>query len=139
MIEISLVPAEYVDTCWDKIENYIKNAAEYTYGRFSAEDLYRLVKADEHQLWVAFDGTDFKSAVITNIVNYPQCKSLCMGFCGGQEVDEWIEPMLTTLKRYAKDVGCDSIEAFGRPGWAKILKKFGYQNTWVTFELSTKE
>ena len=139
MINVSLVPAQYVDTCWSKLEGFIKNAAEYTYGRFAAEDLYKLVKADEHQLWVAFEGEDFKSAVITNIVSYPQCRSLCIGFCGGQELETWVTPMLDTLKRYAKDMGCDSIEVFGRPGWSKILKNFGYRNTWVTFELSTKE
>jgi hypothetical protein len=139
MIEVSMVPAEYIDTCWKKIEHFIKKAAEYTYGRYSAENLYDMVKEGEHQLWVAYDGSDFKSAVLTNVMNYPQCKVLCMGFCGGEELDEWIDPMLSLLKRYAKDMGCDSIEAFGRPGWSKILKKFGYQNKWITFELSIKE
>jgi hypothetical protein len=39
------------------------------------------------------------------------------------------------LKRFAKDMGCDSIEAYGRPGWSRILKEEGYQSKFVAFEL----
>ena len=130
-----MVPAEYVDTCWNKIEPFIEKAAEYTYGRYSIDNLHDMVKEGEHQLWVAYDNGKFKGTVLTNIMNYPQRKVLCMGFCGGEDLKEWKDPMLSLLKRFAKDMGCDSIEAFGRLGWAKIFKDDGYQAKWVTFEL----
>jgi hypothetical protein len=135
MIEVSMVPAEYVDTCWGKIEAFVQKAAEYTYGRYSVDNLYDMVKEGDHQLWVAYDGKDFKGTVLTNVMNYPQRKVLCMGFCGGIELKDWKDPMLNLLKRFAKDMGCDSIEAFGRPGWAKVFNNDGYQTKWVTFEL----
>jgi hypothetical protein len=135
MIEVSMVPAEYVDTCWTKIELFVEKAAEYTYGRYSASNLYDMVKDGDHQLWVAYDGGDFKGIVLTNVMNYPQRRVLCMGFCGGIELKDWKTPMLDLLKRYAKDMGCDSIEAFGRPGWANVFKNDGYQTKWITFEL----
>jgi hypothetical protein len=135
MMEVSMVPAEYVDTCWAKIEPFIEKAAEYTYGRYSASNLYDMVKDGDHQLWVAYDGGDFKGTVLTNVMNYPQRRVLCMGFCGGIELKDWKTPMLDLLKRYAKDMGCDSIEAFGRPGWANVFKNDGYQIKWVAFEL----
>jgi hypothetical protein len=135
MMEVSMVPAEYVDTCWAKIEPFIEKAAEYTYGRYSASNLYDMVKDGDHQLWVAYDGNDFKGTVLTNVMNYPQRRVLCMGFCGGIELKDWKTPMLDLLKRYAKDMGCDSIEAFGRPGWANVFKNDGYQIKWVAFEL----
>jgi len=46
MIEVSLVPREYVDTCWDKIEDFIARAAEYTYGRYTVSNIYDLVNQD---------------------------------------------------------------------------------------------
>ena len=134
-MEVSMVPAEYVDTCWAKIEPFVEKAAEYTYGRYSASNLYDMVKDGDHQLWVAYDGNDFKGTVLTNVMNYPQRRVLCMGFCGGIELKDWKTPMLDLLKRYAKDMGCDSIEAFGRPGWANVFKNDGYQIKWVAFEL----
>ncbi len=135
MIEVSLVPTEYVDSCWGKIENFIAKAAEYTYGRFSTSNIYDMVKEGDYQLWIAFDEARFQGAVVTNVVTYPQRKLLCMQFCGGEDLKDWKDPMLAILRRFAKDIGCDGIESTARPGWAKIFQNDGYAANWVTFEL----
>ena len=135
MIEVSLVPTEYVDSCWGKIENFIAKAAEYTYGRFSTSNIYDMVKEGDYQLWIAFDGEGFKGAVVTNVVTYPQRKLLCMQFCGGEDLKDWKDPMLAILRRFAKDIGCDGIESTARPVLAKIFQNDGYAANWVTFEL----
>jgi hypothetical protein len=139
MIEVSLVPHEYVDTCWDKIEDFIAKAAKYTYGRYTVGNIYDLVKESDYQLWVAYDGKDFKGAVVTNIINYPQRKLLGMQFCGGEELDTWKPQMLDLLKRFARDSGCEAIESTGRPGWAKVFQNDGYKATWVTYELPLEQ
>ena len=135
MIEVSMVPAEYVDTCWSKIEPFVQDAAEATEGRYTVNNLYEMAKEDGHHLWVAYDVPDFKGFVITTVNTYPQRKILSMSFCGGQEFASWKTPIIRTLQRFAKDVGCDSIEAYGRPGWSKILKDEGYKSKFVAFEL----
>ena len=135
MIEVSMVPAQYIDQCWPKIEGYIQKAAEYTYGRFTAGNIYDLVAEGDYQLWVAFEDDSIKGAVVTNVVTYPQRKLLCMQFCGGEGLVDWKDPMLALLRRFAKDVGCDGIESTARPGWAKIFKNDGFAAHWITFEL----
>jgi hypothetical protein len=135
MIQVSMVPPQYVDTCWKEIEPYMEKAAEYTYGRYTSDDIYDSLKEYDHQLWVAFDGGKIKGAVVTNIITYPKRKILCMSFCGGVELKDWKGPMLELLKKFAKDVGCDGIEATARRGWAKVFENDGYKGHWVTFEL----
>lgn len=135
MIQVSMVPSQYVDTCWKEIEPYMEKAAEYTYGRYTSDDIYDSLKEYDHQLWVAFDGGKIKGAVVTNIITYPKRKILCMSFCGGVELKDWKDPMLELLKKFAKDVGCDGIEATARRGWAKVFENDGYKGHWVTFEL----
>jgi hypothetical protein len=135
MIQVSMVPPQYVDTCWKEIEPYMEKAAEYTYGRYTSDDIYDSLKEYDHQLWVAFDGGKIKGAVVTNIITYPKRKILCMSFCGGVELKDWKDPMLELLKKFAKDVGCDGIEATARRGWAKVFENDGYKGHWVTFEL----
>jgi hypothetical protein len=139
MIEVSLVPPQYVDTCWDKIEGFVAKAAKYTYGRFTVGNIYDLVKEGDYQLWVAYDEGIFKGAVVTNVMNYPQKKVLCMQFCGGEQLKLWKEPMLDILKRFARDSGCEGIESTGRPGWAKVFQNDGYRATWVTYELPIEQ
>jgi hypothetical protein len=135
MMQVSLVPVEHIDGCWGKIESFIEKAAKYTYGRFTTGNIYDLVIDGEYQLWVAFDDTGIKGAVVTNVVTYPQRKLLCMQFCGGVNLKEWKEPMLALLRRFARDIGCDGIESTGRPGWTKIFQNDGCKATWVTYEL----
>jgi hypothetical protein len=135
MIEVSLVPVQFINTCWAKVEPFMAKAAKYTYGRFTSDDIYDSVMEHDYQLWVAFDGEDIKGAVVTNVMVYPKRKLLCMSFCGGHDLKEWKEPMLSLLQRYAKDMGCDGIEATARAGWAKIFQSDGYKQNWVTFEL----
>lgn len=135
MIQVSMVPTEYVDTCWSKIQSYVDDAVEATEGRYSAEELYAMAKDTRNNLWVAFDDSGYKGFVLTSINTYPQRKILAMNFCGGVEFKTWKTPIIDTLKKYAKDFGCDSLEAYGRKGWAKILKDEGYKSKFVTFEL----
>jgi hypothetical protein len=135
MIEVSLVPKQFIDTCWEQIEPFMQKAAKYTYGRYTSDDIYDSVVEHDHHLWVAFDKTGIKGAVVTNIIVYPKRKLLAMAFCGGQDLKEWKDPMLNLLQRFAKDMGCDGIESTARAGWAKIFSNDGYKQHWVTFEL----
>ena len=139
MIEVSLIPPQYIDACWDKIEAFIGKAAKYTYGRYTTSNIYDLVKEGDYQLWVAIDDTQFKGAVVTNIITYPQRKLLGMQFCGGDDLKLWKEPMLELLKKFGLASGCDGIESTGRPGWAKVFKEDGYKAIWVTYELPLGE
>lgn len=135
MIEVSMVPKEYVNTCWDKVVPFMDKAADYTYGRYTSDDIHDSIMDYDHILWVAFNESKIKGAVVTNTVAYPKRKLLCMSFCGGEDLHEWKTPMLALLQRYARDTGCDGIEATARRGWAKIFENDGFKGHWVTFEL----
>jgi hypothetical protein len=135
MMQISIVPTEYVDTCWEKIRTYMEGAAKYTYGRYTADDIKDSITQYDHHLWVAFEGTDIKGAVVTNFMFYPRRKYLSLVFCGGMELKTWKGPMLETLQRFARDTNCNGIESTGRRGWAKVFKNDGYKSMWAAYEL----
>jgi hypothetical protein len=135
MIEVSLIPKEYVDTCWEKVEPLLKKATDLSGDRYTTSHIYDMVMEDDYQLWIAYEDKYFHGAVVTNISNYPNRKILCMGFCGGEYFGAWKDQIIDILKRFARDMGCDSIEASGRPGWSKLLKDKGYSPKWVTFEI----
>lgn len=116
----------------------MEKAAEYTFGRYTAEDIKTSLTDYDHHLWVAFDNSGIKGAVVTNFLTYPRMKVLSMTFCGGVELNKWKSPMLELLQRFARDTGCDKIEAVARKGWAKAFKDDGYKENWVTFELPTE-
>jgi len=134
-IQVSMVPRQYVDTCWDKVEPFLEKAAKYTYGRYTVDDIKATITDYDYDLWVAFEGDKIQAAVVTNFVVYPKRKLLCMAFCGGENMTIWLESMLALLRKYAAEMGCDGLEATARRGWGRVFKNDGYDSKWVTFEL----
>lgn len=134
-MKVSLIPYDNVVDIWPKVRPCITKAAKYTFGRFDEEDILDQILEYDHLLWVAFDEEGVKGAVVTTFVHYPKIKALNMVFTGGEQLENWKEPMLELLQKFAKDKECDVIESTGRPGWAKIFSNDGHKVVWHTYEL----
>jgi hypothetical protein len=134
-MQCSLIPHDFVDQIWGEVKEYLRGAADYTYGRYEVEDIYDAIMDYDHQLWIAFDEGGVHGAVVTKFTHYPRRKYLDMVFTGGERLLEWKEPMLKMLQAWAFDNSCDGIESTGRPGWAKIFASDGHKVVWHTYEL----
>lgn len=134
-MQISIVPVEHIESVWPQIEGYLKGAADYTYGRFSIEDIKHGVLTSPQQLWIAFDDRKIYGAVVTEITQYPKLKTLMMHFTGGIELPKWKNEMLKTLQKFAKDFECNVIESYGRRGWEKVFKDDGFKSRFMFYEL----
>lgn len=133
--KISLVPNEYVEQVWPAVEGYVAKATKYTSGKYEPEDVLNLLVQYGYPLWIAFDDEGIKGAVVTRFIEYPRKKYLFLEFCGGVDGFSWKAPMLSVLRSWAKDNGCDGIEGAGRDGWKRVFKEDGYQPTLQHFEM----
>lgn len=136
-MEVSIVPNEYVEGCWEQIEGYLEGAAKYTYGRYTVDDIKDCITDYDYNLWIAYEDNKIYGAVVTQFIHYPRCKMLSMQFCGGVELKRWKAPMLDILQRWARDNGCVAVEYTGRTGWVKIFKNDSCITRFVTCELPT--
>jgi len=137
-MQVTWVPTEHIEFVWPNIREYMMGAAEFTFGRFTAEDIKNelLRRQGEQQLWIAFEDKDnYYGAVVTEVYQYPQMRALIMHFTGGKQLPKWKKPMLEILQQFAADNECDVIESYGRPGWAKVFKKDGYEQRFIFYEL----
>jgi hypothetical protein len=132
---VSMVPREFVPEAWPDVKGHLAKAAKYTYGRYEIDDIYDAIMDYDHTLWVAFDETGAKGAVVSSFMHYPRKKYLNLVFCGGENLKAWKEPMLKLLQHWAFDNQCEGIESTGRPGWAKIFANDGHKAMWHTYEL----
>jgi hypothetical protein len=138
-MEISIVPVEHIDSVWPSVEQYLKGAADYTYGRFTVEDIKNRLYTAPQQLWIAYDKEIIYGAVVTEITQYPQMRTLVMHFTGGVELPKWKNEMLQMLQRFAKDQGCNVIESYGRIGWEKVFKNDGFKSRFMFYELPVEK
>jgi hypothetical protein len=138
-MEVSLVPPQLVEGLWPRIFPHLSNASEYTFGRYEPEDIIEFVLSNQAHLWAVLDGDDIIGITITRFWQYPRKKCLDLVFLAGDDGFSWKDEMLSTLQRWARDSGCDVIEASGRPGFARAFRDDGYRVLWQVFELPVAE
>jgi hypothetical protein len=59
-------------------------------------------------------------------------KALSIAALAGAGLEAWLDGLCAFLQALARDQGCRVILAHGRPGWARQLKRQGYQRRAVT-------
>ena len=134
-MNILLINKEDYEKVFPLIESYLESAAEYTFGRFKAEDIKQGLLVKPQQLWVAFDDQHTYGFVVTEIFKYPQITTLIMHFTAGKELPKWKDAMLKELRDFGKEHNCLTIESYGRRGWAKVFKNDGYKEQFTFYEL----
>ena len=115
------VPKEDLHIVWNEVEPLIKKALDDTY---TARDILDGLVKNAFQLFISWEDK-VESAVITEVIQYPQ-KKVCRYFlAGGSNMNNWLEPIQQEIEKFAKYNQCDAIEVAGRKGWLRKLK--GYE------------
>ena len=135
-MQVSLVLPEHIELVWPQINGYAERCAKYTYGRFTAEDMKQGVLTNPaQQLWIAFDERGIVAFWITEIIEYPQMRTLMLHFVGGKDFHSWRVVGFPILQKFCKEHGCKVMESYGRPGWKKMWEAEGYKAKFVFYEL----
>lgn len=100
-------------------QDHIKRALSYQ-ATHAIEDVERMILEDEAQLWLGE-----KSAAVTEIVQFPKCKTLHLWLCGG-DLREIIDVMLPKAEAFARQEGCTRLTTAGRVGWDRVMKGQGF-------------
>ena len=91
---------------------------------YTARDILDGLVKNSFQLFISWEDK-VESAVITEVIQYPQ-KKVCRYFlAGGSNINNWLEPIQQEIEKFAKYNQCDAIEVAGRKGWLRKLK--GYE------------
>lgn len=127
-------PAE-INAVWEDVRALIEDACTTTRGKFDAEDIRAGLLTGEDQLWIWRTATAF-AVGITRLANYPKQRVCTLRIVTGNNMEEWFEPCLETIERWAKANGCHAMEFQARPGWKRFLSGRGYDHTHSYLEKS---
>ena len=119
-----------VDLVWSEVLPFISNSVAFSDGTYTAEDIYQFVKQKSMQLWVVYKNSGICCAVITEITIYPRQKRLNILFLGGVGLDKWLHK-IDEIMRWGREMGCSCVQVYGRDGWVKALKNYGFKKTHV--------
>jgi len=127
MVKISLVPVDEIRNIWGDVSRHLEKAAEYTYGRYEEIDILHECVINKFNLWVAYrEGPEYIGAACTEILKYPRKKALSVVFLSGDDFSEWMPEIDQKFVDFAKVMECDFVEACGRAGWERKVKKLGW-------------
>ena len=95
------------------------------HGRDSLEFLYYKIENGMLEAWVYRNNNLIEAAYCTNIIQYPNKKSLFWGYMGAinNNLIQWKDPLVLSLIDYAQLNECECVEFFStRKGWLKVFK-----------------
>lgn len=101
----------------------------------SADSLLEKIANQERQLWAVADGERLTGIVLTEVYETPRGRMLCAWAAAGNGNSlETITHAYDAIERWAREIGCVSVEIRGRKGWKKVLP--GFNETGVILEKS---
>jgi hypothetical protein len=115
------IPLRHLHLVWSDLEPLLEPAVKRSPDK--PDVLARLLFHDA-QLWAVYDADVPVAAIVTQIqlANEKRC---LIWLVGGSRLREWAGDFIARLEQWARSLGCVALRGVGRPGWARIVKKFG--------------
>jgi len=107
-------------------------ALNHSGGSHTFQNIVDAVQNEVMQFWPME-----KSCLGTEVINYPNLKTLHIFLAGG-DLEE-IKSIDSTLEFLCQEIGADYISLSGRRGWIKALADIGYELSHVTLAKKVKE
>lgn len=120
------VLSDHIDEVWNDVKPFLIKTLERSDDKYDLDYVYKALRNKNMQLWVAFENGNLISFGISQIKNYPTQKRVVFPFVGGIHMAKWIG-FFEVIKQWAKSNGCITGEIYGRRGWERALKRFGFK------------
>lgn len=125
-----LMHPDEIDGVWSVMQDYVVAALDRDHGELSVDDIYHYLRAGEAQMWALYDDSGLvKCGLVTQLQEYEQLRVCRVLVLAGRDAD-W-ERYSVDVESWARDEGCQRVESICRPGFARVMKKHGYQQLYV--------
>ena len=132
------VPTAVVDVIWNDVSRVLHRSVLTAGGRFDLNDVRKGIKSGFYDLWVVMEEDRVVAALTTRVVAYPQCKSLALDWIGGSRMREWLPQAQKVMTKFAKENGCTQLEGYGRKGWDRWLRAYGWEPHYIAYKMEIK-
>ena len=137
MISAHLLAPADVASVWENVAPLLARVTQHTEGEMEPDDFLEPLTHGEMQLWLAVDQGSVHTAMVTQVVPYPQKKVLRVIAIAGTEFKELHAQFNDIVEAFAIRVGCSSMELWGRKGWKKLLPD--WKDSYIVFTKDIKQ
>lgn len=120
---------------WASVAPMLVPAIQYSGGRIDARSVVEWLMDGRYILWVVHtENVAPVAALVTRVANYPRRAMLAVDLCGGSRLEEWTAEADRVFRDYARHLGLNGVELYGRQGWTRALRQLGWQQSAVMVE-----
>jgi len=96
---------------------------------FSLEELAdKLFQNPNYNVWLYMDKGVVEGYMVTQLMKNKRKTALHIVGCAGKDIiNKYLPKTMESLEQYASMVGADEVSLEGRPGWEKVMRRYGYQ------------
>ena len=138
MIAVKLVPKDRVEMVWPAVSDFVALSQARVSDNIGLDDLRGDLIRGGQQLWLVTKEDKLTAVIITMILQHPRRRIFRIAHIAGINAKDWLHDALAVMKDAAGKIGCEAIEAEGRPGWAKHAKKMNFRETHRVYEMELK-
>jgi hypothetical protein len=136
---IKVLSQEELALRWVEIKPYIDKAVEHGVGETSSMDMFKGAMNNTYHCVEVINNNKTVAFAMLRVNHFEDHSQLQIVTTTASSEDEW-ETYAKESLQYAEDtarqIGCKYVTIWGRPGWSKKLKSFGYNHTYTVM---TKE
>jgi len=142
MVTAHLLSPKDVPYVWENVAPLLARVTQHTEGEMEPDDFLEALSLGEMQLWIAVEKygmleDSVHTAMVTQIIHYPQKKVLRVIAIAGSNFKELHESFNSMVEAFAIQAGCSSMELWGRKGWKKMLPD--WKDTYIVFTKDLKK
>ena len=130
------MPQEAIGSVWKDVDGILKRAVDTVKDKSEVIDILTGIYEGMYVLWVVMNEDDkIVAAFTTRLIQYPRRRALALDWVGGTQMKEWEDQLIDTMKRYGNESGCSHLEGYGRKGWGRALKKYGFYPEYIAYRM----
>lgn len=113
-----------------RVEPWLQQAMEASFTLLTIHDLWIgcTDTVPTMKLVLIYDDSVLRAAAVLRVLRYSLGSVLEVMAIGGEKMDEWFPEFHERLIEITKNNKCKYMLESGRPGWAKYLKPYGWQD-----------
>ena len=131
---IEAITASIFDDWRERLAPHLASFCERSGGSLEVDRLVSDIMDEGYQVWAVIDNDEVLACALTFLQDDAR-KTCVISHCSGRDYEQWAGQLLATIRVWSHSLGSTKLEAVTRPGWQKVLRKFGMVKTHVILEL----
>jgi len=125
---IVAISQHLIDEVWLEVAPMLEKALEKNPGDLDLEDARKKLDSGEYLLLCAVDNDKILAAFAVELVEARR-KTANIVLCGGEQMNDWLDDFMDTVKPLVREQGCEALTIMGRVGWQRKMRPFGFTET----------